>query len=285
MVFFAILSIVLTLASVRSASPVVAIFSRWGRWIFASFLLASLAQMIGWPNRSPEVLLGLGFLSWFLLESLYHWLAIGALSRSRYPLFPRFIVNRGGGEWPSTARFITLRNQLRKLGFRQVQALVAPLDEDIALRASIWENEARTTRLQILFLPQRAGSVSFTAGASSVLKDGRRLVTDNFFLPFGGFYPEPWQMERRPWLRSVPGLLKRHAERVNAAGGEANAFEGDPLEEINLEQRQLERLNTELGFLHPMDEREEHGHITPEGRFRLWTEWWSLSYLGRPRSY
>ena len=50
-------------------------------------------------------------------------------------------------------------------------------------------------------------------------------------------------------------------------------------------QHELDQLNTALGFLHPLHEREDLGKITHEGRYRVWKEIWMLNYLGRAARY
>jgi hypothetical protein len=47
----------------------------------------------------------------------------------------------------------------------------------------------------------------------------------------------------------------------------------------------LEKINTELGFLFPQAEREEFGKISHEGRYRVWKEYWMLSYFGKSVQY
>jgi hypothetical protein len=59
----------------------------------------------------------------------------------------------------------------------------------------------------------------------------------------------------------------------------------EPAEELNSAQRDLDRLNTELGFLHRQTDREDLGKITLEGRYRVWKEIWMLNYLGRSARY
>jgi hypothetical protein len=54
---------------------------------------------------------------------------------------------------------------------------------------------------------------------------------------------------------------------------------------LNQQQRVIERTNTELGFLLPRSQHEEHGVLTWEGRYRVWKEAWLLSYFGIPRRY
>jgi hypothetical protein len=62
-------------------------------------------------------------------------------------------------------------------------------------------------------------------------------------------------------------------------------WETEPAADLNAEQSQLDRLNTELGFLHPHQDREELGKITSGGRYRVWKEIWTLDYFGRATRY
>jgi len=50
-------------------------------------------------------------------------------------------------------------------------------------------------------------------------------------------------------------------------------------------ETELDRVNTELGFLNPQSAREDHGKISNEGRYRIWKEIWMLKYLGRAARY
>ena len=102
-----------------------------------------------------------------------------------------------------------------------------------------------------------------------------RSSTDNLYIPFGGFYPENWLVERRPWRRSLPRLLARHRARL-APFQAAVPFAGEPDgQNLNTSQHELDRLNTELGFLHPQHEREDLGKNTQEGRYRVRKEIWT----------
>jgi hypothetical protein len=212
-------------------------------------------------------------------------MAIHAMSVSPLPLFPRFSLNRAGDEWPVQGRFLKLRDQLRAEGFKQVQALRAEITSGLHLRLSIYQNADNTSRLQVAFLPQAAGNVTVCLHLATQTADGRRLVTDNHFLPFAGFYPESWHVERRPCARSFARLLARHRDRVSGAGSAAVPWTSEPLDDLNAQQTDLERINTELGFLLPHAEHEEHGRISHEGRYRVWKEMLSLSYLGRAARY
>ncbi len=280
-----LVTLAFTYASIHYASPILAIFSRWSRWLLFAFTFAYLAGYFGSSTRPFWVLTLSAFLLWFVFETGYYWLAISHLSRSYQPLFPDFRTNSAGDEWPNQSHFITLREWLRSQGFSPLIALKAELEQNFSLRASIYQSSDNIIRLQILFVPQRSGNVSVCYILSSIAGDGSRLITDNFFLPYGGFYPEQWYIERKPWNRSPQRLLKRHRRRMVKFGGAFNSWDDDPLDDINAQQRHLERINIELGFLFPRELHEKHGKITWEGRYRVWKELWLLNYLGIAQSY
>jgi hypothetical protein len=280
----ALLSLVLFALNQRRASPVVAIFVRWLRWLLFAFGGAFLILVWGASTRPFWVLATVLFLVWFLVETIYNWAAIAALNQSPLPLFPRYVVNATGEEWPTHPRLLKVREWLRGHGYSQVQALRAEIGGGIYLRLSVYQDRAARTRLQVTFVPHPSGAISVCYTATSCTVDGLRYVTDNLYLPFGGFYPENWLVERRPWSRGLPRLLARHERRLAAAGGLA-PWGVEPVEDLNQQQFELDRLNTELGFLLPYEQREEFGKMTHEGRFRVWREVWMLNYFGRSTRY
>ena len=303
LLLLAFVTVLLTYGSFRTASPIMAIFSRWAIWILFSFSIAYIAQRLefDWSQRPFWVLALSAFLLWFLLETGYNWLAISVLSKSQLPFFPKFRINKDGDEWPNQKRFIQLRDMLRKYDFEKIEALKAEIDEGILLRSTIYQSADKTTRVQILFIPQRGGNVSECFTISSLAKDigGEekkpikddseiiccRYVTDNFFLPFGGFYPDSWRLERKPWTRSLPALLRRHQQRIKAVVDNLIPWDDSPLDDLNVQQRLIERINTDLGFLFPSNLHEDYGKITWEGRYRVWKELWLLNYLGIAQEY
>ncbi len=280
-----VLSLLLTQINQRSGSPVPAIFNRWLRWLIFAFGGAKAWLDFEWSDRPYGVLVVAFFLLWFLMETLYNWLAIHALSVSPLPLFPRFTLNNSGEEWPTNARLLKIRDWLRANSFKQVQALKSEVAPSIYLRVSIYQDTEASTRIQITFLPQANRAISVCYGLSSNTATGYRYVTDNLYLPFGGFYPENWLVRRSPWRRSLVKLVASHKERLIRAKEIVIPWTTDPLTDLNSQQHELERINTELGFLFPRAEREEHGKISHEGRYRVWKEYWLLSYFGRSVRY
>jgi hypothetical protein len=281
----ALLPLLLIQLNQRLASPVVAIAERWLRWIIISVGGAQLCHNLGLIDRPLWVLALAGFISWFLIETLYNWLAIAALSVSPLPLFPRYVPNTSGEEWPVQPRFLKIREWLRTQGFRQIQALKAEVGGDIYLRVSIYQDEEAQLRVQVTFLPQNNGAIDVCYSLMSLGADGSRYVTDNLYIPFGGFYPADWYVDRRPCCRSLPRLLLLHRKRIASMAGGLTAFSVEPVADLNESQRELDRVNTELGFLNPQGAREENGKITHEGRYRVWKEIWMLNYLGRAARY
>jgi len=280
-----LLSFVLVQVNQRLASPVIAIADRWIRWIVFPIVGARLCRDFSLIDRPFWVLALAGFIIWCLVETLYCWLRIAALSISPFPLFPRYALNSSGEEWPVQPRFLRIRDWLRSGGFRQVQALKAEVGGDMYLRVSIYQDEASLLRVQVTFLPQANGAIDVCYSLMSIACDGSRYVTDNLYIPFGGFYPENWFVDRRPCCRSLPRLLARHRKRLAAANVVLAPFAVEPMADLNEAQRELDRVNTELGFLNPQGAREDHGKISREGRYRVWKEIWMLNYLGRSARY
>ncbi len=280
-----VVSLALMQINHRVASPVLAIVDRWLRWFVFAFGAAQLCRDFDLVDRPFWALAATFFLLWFIGETLYNWLAISALSVSPLPLFPRYVVNATGEEWPIQPRLMKIREWLRAHGFRQVQALKAEVGGGIFLRVSVYQNADATRRIQITFIPQASGAISVCYAITSVTNDGSRYVTDNLYIPFGGFYPENWYVERSPWRRSLASLIARHETRLRKAGAAVMPFTMDPIADLNDVQRELDQLNTELGFLHPPPQRDDFGKITHEGRYRVWKEIWTLNYLGRSIRY
>lgn len=280
-----LLSIVLMRLNQSMASPVVLIVDRWLRWFLFAFGCAHLCVEYNVIDRPFWILAAAFFLLWFLLITLYDWLAITAHSLSPLPLFPRYTVNASGDEWPVQPRLLKTREWLRGQGFRQVQALKAEIGGGVFLRTSIYQDAPATMRVQVSFIPHGSGAITVCYAVSSITADDGRYLTDNLYIPFAGFYPENWFVERMPWRRSLPSLIKRHRARLGRLAEVVVPFTLDPLADLNSVQHELDRLNTELGFLHPHAEREDLGKFTAEGRYRVWKEIWMLNYLGRSARY
>ncbi len=272
------LSFILGILNVRISSLKLAVFNRWARWFAVSTGAAYLAFEAGWFDRPFWALLVVFFLGWLLLETLYTWFAISALSQSGLSLFPRFSENNTGEEWPAQKKLIEVKDWLSQQGFARTQALVAEIAPGVKVRSSIFQSADSTMRLQVLFVPQNNGDIGFCFSFSSETEEGERIVTDNLYMPYGGFYPGNWSVVRKPWCRSVKRLFGMHSKRV--ANQRLVPYDMEPIHDLNEQQRALEKTNIEEGFLVPTHLQEEYGRITWEGRYRVWKEVWLLNYLG-----
>jgi len=278
-----VVSLALGQLNLRLGSPVVAILERWLRWLIFAFGAAHLCVTFQFIDRPYWTLVVVFLLLWFFGETLYNWLGIQALSVSPLPLFPRYTPNPGGEEWPTQTRLLKVREWLRAQGFKPVQSLRAEIGGGIYLRLAVYQDPAARLRIQVTFLPQAGGAIGVCYSLVSLTPDGSRFVTDNFYIPFAGFYPEHWYVQRMPLCRSLPRLLARHQARL--AREETVAFATDALTDLNTQQHELDQLNTRLGFLNPTSEREEFGKISQAGRYRVWKEIWMLNYIGRAARY
>ena len=207
-------TLILTWWNGRKASLVIAILNRWLRWITFSLAAAFLSISADWFAKPFWILVLAFFLVWFLFETIYHWIAIKALSQSSVPLFPEFKINPQGEEWPAQKKFFILRRWLKENNFQSICSLKAELVSEITLRMHVYQSEDAKHRIQILFIPQRYGIVNMCFTIVSQTVEKSRFVTDNMFLPFGGFYPENWLLDRKPLARNLLGLYNRHLQRL-----------------------------------------------------------------------
>lgn len=277
----AVVSVLLPLLAGRMGVPILHVFSRWLRWFLFAALFAFFLNVFELSFRPAWVHFITGLAVWFVLETGYNWLAIKALSRSELPLFPSFRQNTDGDEWPADKQLIQIKEWLKSEGFKRIDALKAELFEGTYLRASIYESTDQLTRIQILFLPKRQGGSTACYTIQTFGREDQRIITDNQFIPYGGYYPEKWELARKPLIGSLRRLLNLHRKRVAKSSMESVVIDSSALEDINDQQRILERLNTETGFLVPRPQQEEEGKISTDGRYRLWKEMWLLAYLGK----
>lgn len=280
-----ILSLVITKLIHTYASPVLSIINRWLRWFVLAGGFAEISLYFDWFQQSFKTLFAAFFIGWFLIDSIYRWLTISAISVSPLPLFPRFKLNPSGDQWPVQGRFLKLRDTLREKGFNHLQALRSEVSTHFQLRVSVYQKADSHLRLQVSFLPHPGGNLSLCFQFTTRLVDGTCLVTDNHFLPFAGFYSENWLVQRKPNTRSFLQLLNYHERRVTLSGKQSVAWDTEPVVDLNAQQAELERINTEMGFLLPHNLHDEHGRISYEGRYRIWKEMLTLNYFGKPAVY
>ncbi len=269
----------------KNPSVAARVFARWLRGGLFAFIFACFAQW--WmTSDAPTATVGfgklwlLGGLVWLLFDTTRTWLLISALSRADQPMFPRFVEASEAG-WPNQPRYMALREILRKEEWAPTLFLRADDPEGMGgVQLRVYLSQDKRVRLHLYFILLPTGAVSWAGLLESWTKDDQRLVTDNFFLPCGGFYPENWHVKRAVWRRSLETLEKLHRRRMDEAGADWRELEGCTAAEIAAQQRAVEQVNLGMGFLTPPQEREEAGSLTSAGRYLLWKEVLLLNYFG-----
>lgn len=277
-----LLAVILPVLGVRYSIPLFQLLGRWIRWVLFGVFFSIFLNYFELSLRPDWLHFVTGLALWFVLETSYNLIAIKALSASDLPLFPQFYVNVDGDEWPAEKRYIKLREWLHEEDYKHLSSLKAELFGGMCLRACIYQNTDTSTRIQILLMPTRKGGTSASYTIRTYAESGEWVITDNLSLPYGGYYPAKWSMCRKPLIGSAQKLLLLHKKRLAKMKLQAVANEESAIEEINEQQRVLERLNINTGFLVPRHLHEVEGKITPNGRYRLWKEMWLIAYLGRP---
>lgn len=276
-----ILAFLLPKVSVRKELPLLMLLSRWLRWFIFAGVFAYLIKYLEISSRPDWVHFVTGLLLWFLCETCYNWVAIKILSRSDIPLFPGFRINENGDEVLASKS----KEWLQKKKFKRSCSLKAQLFEDIFISVSLYESADQTTRIQVSSIPKLSGNATKFYTIVTHGKGNLRCVTDNHSLPFGGFYPKAWYLLRKPLVGSLERLLSLHEKRLAKVNFEQAPYVSKPLDELNNQQKVLEKLNVESGFLNQGEYEEEDGKLSYDGRYRLWKEMWLLAYFGKPISY
>ena len=281
--YISLIGIILLLFSLfnhNKDSFILGIIIRWIRWALLSLFVPYIILQLGWAEINYWRFCIICFLGWFLLESFYNWFAIKALSFSEVSLFPQYRKTEKGGCWPTDERFKKAKTWLQKNDFIFDQSLISPITDTLNLRCLVYHNFDKTIRLQVFFFPFRKNTIAMNFSFQSFYSSGDTIITDNLSIPFGGYFPEKWTLNRLPKLRSIQSIFKRHQEILKKMNNKEQVFEKDALDCINEQQAQLESCNEKSGFLVNRKDRNTEGQLTDEGRFRVWREIWFLSYLG-----
>jgi hypothetical protein len=255
--------------------------NRWLRWGLFGFGAAYLVREWGGSMR-PYWALGPSFLLvWVLLESVYTWLAVRALSLSSIPVYPTYRTTTNEVNWPVAKEYLHVKKQIKDLGFVRQEKLSADLGGQLSMFALLYLEKTKNIRLQVIFAPRASGLPALFFLFSSKQEDNRWL-TDNVWLPFGGVFPSEWKVDRRPFISSPKTLLSRHLRNISKSESSLEEFsEEDLLDELNGEQEILDRESTEKGILMPKSQRPEYGKLTGEGRYRVWKQILLLNYFGK----
>lgn len=255
------------------------LLSRWFRWILFGLGMAYLLREWNFSSRPYWALTPTFLLLWILVESIYAWLAVRALSLSNLPVFPSYRATTRDVNWPVEGSYLRVKDEIRSLGFTLREKLVADLGEHMQLQSLLYSDEEKRIRLQVIFAPRSTGRPAIFLILTSKA-DGVRWATDNVWLPYGGVFPKEWRVDRVPFFTSLKKLLDRHKKSLGKAELDLETFEDDWVDELNGEQEILDRESTDQGILLPRVQRPEYGKLSGEGRYRIWKQILLLNYFG-----
>ena len=259
------------------------LISHWMRWLTFACAFGLMLTFFEWSSRPDWVHFTSGLAVWFILETLYYKLSIHLLNISEMELFPKYKNDTDDNLWPINKRVLKIKELLRKEGFKSEETLKAQIVAHLTIRQAVFFNEDQTIRLNVLFIPNAKNEIQLFYSLFSLKSDGEYLITDNQNMPFGGFYPDHWTVNRFPICHSLKKLLKKHQDAMKDAHGTWSQIEGDIRTKTNRLQLELEQKNREMGFLNEPNQEDTH-QISSEGCFRIWTEMWMLAYLGKTLS-
>jgi len=256
------------------------LINRWVRWLLFGFGIAYLAREWELSGRPFWALAPSFLLLWILVESVYTWLAVKALSLSEMPVYPNYRETSDEVSWPVLPYFVGVKEEIRRLGFSREANLSADLGGSLRMRSLLYFSEDRKTRLQVVFAPRANGCPALFLIFSGQNEE-KRWVTDNVWLPFGGVFPGNWTVSRYPFLHRAERLYRKHSQNLASWNAEPLPFGEEAVETLNAEQDELDRVSTDEGLLFPRGQRPECGKLTGDGKYRIWKQILLLNYLGR----
>ncbi|MFL2826061.1 MAG: hypothetical protein ACJZ8T_03200 [Coraliomargaritaceae bacterium] len=262
---------------------IIRLFSHWARWLTFACAFSLMLTYFEWSNRADWVHFISGLAAWFILETLYYKISIHMLNISEMDLFPKYKNDTNENLWPINKEVLKIKDLLSEEGFKEEETLKAEIIAHLVIRQAVFLDETRKIRLNVLFIPNAKNEIKLFYSLFSHKTSGEYLLTDNQNMPFGGYYPDHWTVNRYPISHSLKKLLKKHREAMSESEGEWSEVEGDIRTKTNRLQWELEKKNREMGFLNEPN-REDKQQISSEGCFRIWIEMWLLAYFGKTLS-
>ena len=262
---------------------VLGLIKHWMRWMSFACAFSLILVVFEWSSRPDWVHFVSGLALWFMLETVFYKVSIHMMNVSEMELFPKYKNDTDENLWPINKEVLKVKDLLSKEGFKFEETLKAHIVSHITIRQAIFLDEARKIRLNVLFVPNAQNQIKLFYSLFSTKGSGENLITDNQNMPFGGFYPEHWTVNRFPLCHSLGQLLKKHRKAIEEAKDTWSLLDEDIRTKSNKLQRELEIKNREMGFLN-LPNNEDKQKISPDGCFRIWTEMWLLAYFGKTLS-
>ncbi len=260
-------------------SPVNKLIVRWIRLIWIAVFVAIILKLTFLTGVPYWRLFSMGVLGWFLIDSGYLWLYILAWDRSELPLFPT-VREVEKTDWPANRRFFLIKDWIRENNYRELGSFKYFYEDEVLQNMIVYESPDGMIRLQVIIVIDTTGVILDQVVFNSMTAEGDVIVTDNIFMPYGGFYPETWTVNRFPSVRKIEIIAKRHLDILASKSDSCCVkFEEEAKTWIDRSQKVLEEVNVAAGILNERRDREEFGKMTGEGRYRIWKELLLLNYF------
>lgn len=262
--------------------PIFRLMTHWLRWLTFAFFVSWILKS-GFGSTRPDWLhFVTGLAIWFIVETLVYRISIQVLNLSEMNLFPNYSEDHADNLWPIHSRAMRIRKTLLEKGFRSIGTVKAQVHDHLIVRQALYINTDKSIRLSVLFIPDPKNRIHLYFSLYSVSKSGTQYITDNQNMPFGGYYPDHWAVQRYPLCHSLKSLLKEHLSRRKRTDQSWVCLDDESavVHNLNQCQRELELKNRQMGFLLYL-KSEDGKQISPKGCFRIWTEMWLLAYFGR----
>ena len=260
-----------------------ALISHWALWVSFACAFSLMLTFFEWSNRPEWVHFVSGLGLWFILETLFYKISIHMLNISDMELFPKYKHDTNENLWPINKEVLKIKEFISSEGFKSEEILKAQIFSHMNIRQAVFLDRSEKIRLNVLFIHHANHEIKLFYSLLSMQKSGETLITDNQNMPFGGYYPENWTVNRYPVCHSLRQLLKKHRELVDKNKETLVTLNEDMRTNTNRLQWELEKRNREMGFL-KIPVSEDKRRISPEGCFRIWIEMWLLAYFGKTLS-
>ncbi|MDR3316669.1 MAG: hypothetical protein LBS68_01150 [Puniceicoccales bacterium] len=268
-------------ASIRLRGNFSAIFLRWLRFGATGTTFAYAVKFFTGNPAPFGLLVATGLTLWFLAEGMATWGQVRRLGDMEAPFCLRYDPADDLSLWPNAPDLRSVQNSKECGGF--LLETMARVDHrgKLLFLCPILLSADRQIRLVMRFPLPLEGTAPASFIFYSVDGGGRTIVTENFCGVFAGYYPDSWDVRRRPLVASLFRLLALHRRRL--CDRSPAAMDGNPIEMLNGLQDALLEENRGRNFLIAgAGAGRSSLRFGSEAGFRIWLEVFLLRYFGRP---
>lgn len=258
-------------------TPRGAFLHKWGMRTTGALCFSFLHNILSTSQRPLWMLFITCILVFFLLESIKMWHLTGLLTSMEIPLFPRFQSCDNQFVWPIGKFFDQQRTSILKEEFEQSTLLKVGNNGAACMFSPIFYSKDSRIRLQIMFDVFSTKRPFLNCILTSFLESGEAIITTNMQTLFVSFYPKTWKIIRTS-TASLKKLIALHKNQIS--GKTLTEFQREnTIESLNTEQFNIESENCRDGLCERSN-NSSNTIMTFAGRYQLWCDMLSYSYLG-----